>query len=433
MYATSVFWFRRDLRLYDNHGLYSALSQSRNVIPVFVFDTAILSDLTDNKDARVTFIHQAIGEIKRKLENLGGTIHVLYGDPVKVIPEFVIKHQASALFANEDYEPYATQRDEDVRKVVEPKGVSFALYKDQVVLGPTEVLKNDGKPYSVFTPYMKKWKEVLSDRAFASYASDGDLLESRLLQGKPFDMPSITQIGFKKSDLPIPGKEISDDFLKSYSELRNYPKYATSRLGVHLRFGTLSIRQLMKHAQTQSEVFMNELIWREFYMMILAHFPQVVTQAFKPKYDRITWRNDTEEFDRWCRGETGFPLVDAGMRQLNAIGFMHNRVRMMAASFLVKDLLIDWRWGEAYFAEKLLDYELASNNGGWQWAAGSGCDAAPYFRIFNPDTQWKKFDPQSEYVAQWVPEYNSTDYVKPVVDHKEARKRALAAYKSALQ
>lgn len=433
MFSTSVFWFRRDLRLYDNHGLWQALKQSSRVIPVFVFDTVILSDLTDKHDARVTFIYRALEAIKRKLEMLGGTLHVLYGDPVEVMPQFLATYNANALFANEDYEPYAIQRDESVYKRLLENGEAFFLYKDQVVSGPEEVLKKDGTPYSVYTPYMKKWKEALSENAFDSYASNGDLLKDRLAQEAPVNMPSIAELGFGESDLPMPGKEITDGFLNSYNDLRNFPKYATSRLGVHLRFGTLSIRQLMKHAWQHSDVFVNELIWREFYMMILYHFPHVVTKAFKPKYDRIEWRNDEQEFARWCRGETGFPLVDAGMRQLNAIGFMHNRVRMLAASFLVKDLLIDWRWGEAYFAEKLLDYELASNNGGWQWAAGSGCDAAPYFRIFNPDSQWKKFDPENDYVNQWVSEYHSVAYPQPMVDHKQARERALAVYKNALQ
>jgi len=433
MFTTSVFWLRRDLRLHDNHGLYQALKQSNCVIPVFVFDSVILSDLTDKEDARVTFIYRALEELKRKLEKLGGTLHVLSGDPVEVIPQFLIEHNADALYANEDYEPYAIERDECLHRSLEVEDKSFFLYTDQVVSGPGEVLKNDGNPYSVYTPYMKKWKETLPESAFDAYASDLGLLHKHLFQEAPVKMPAIAEVGFRESDLLMPGKEITDDFLNSYSDLRNFPKYATSRLGVHLRFGTLSIRQLMKHARQQSEVFMNELVWREFYMMILYHFPHVVTKAFKPKYDRIEWRNDEQEFARWCRGETGFPLVDAGMRQLNTIGFMHNRVRMLAASFLVKDLLIDWRWGEAYFAEKLLDYELASNNGGWQWAAGSGCDAAPYFRIFNPDSQWKKFDPENVYVNQWIPEYHSVAYPQPMVDHKQARERALAVYKKALQ
>ncbi|MFO7939399.1 MAG: deoxyribodipyrimidine photo-lyase [Bacteroidales bacterium] len=433
MFTTSVVWFRRDLRLHDNHAILQALEQSKQVIFLFVFDTAILSDLQDRDDARVTFIYDTLLLLKDQLEHLGATLFVLHGKPEEEIPAFMEAQKAQAIFANTDYEPYALQRDAKINKMLTAKGKSFLLYKDQVVLGPHEVLKDDGKPYTVYTPYMKKWKSGFQEALLNPYLSDGDLLIQRLKPAPKQSMPSLKQLGFIRSSLQVPEPVFDADFLLHYQETRNLPQHNTSRLGVHLRFGTRSIREVMKRALKYSETFMNELIWREFYMMILWHYPNVVTQSFKSKYDRINWRNEEQEFEKWCKGNTGFPMVDAGMRQLNSTGFMHNRVRMVVASFLVKDLLIDWRWGEAYFAQKLLDYELASNNGGWQWAAGSGCDAAPYFRIFNPESQQKKFDPEYTYIKRWVPELETDKYSQPMVNHKEARLRALSVYKKALQ
>ena len=433
MVDTSVVWFRRDLRLHDNHALFQALEQSEQVIPVFLFDTAILSDVQDPDDARVTFIYDTLLWLNQQLEQLGTTLYVLHGDPQLEIPTFVETHKAALLFANADYEPYALERDTTINQTLAAMGKSFLLYKDQVVLGPEEVLKDDGKPYTVYTPYMKKWKSRFQETLLSPYPSDGELLKKRLKPASKKALPLLEQLGFVRSRLQVPMPVLDAEFLQHYHQTRDLPQHDTSRLGVHLRFGTRSIREVMKKALEYSEAFMNELIWREFYMTILWHFPHVVTQSFKSKYDHINWRNQEQEFEQWCKGNTGFPMVDAGMRELNSSGFMHNRVRMVVASFLVKDLLIDWRWGEAYFAQKLLDYELASNNGGWQWAAGSGCDAAPYFRIFNPESQQKKFDPDYRYIKRWVPELGTNKYLQPMVNHKEARVRALSVYKKALQ
>lgn len=430
--SINIFWFRRDLRLRDNTGLSQALSSGMKVLPVFIFDTNILSKLTLKDDARVTFIHQQLLLLQQELQLQGGNLRVYCGKPLEVFKNLLTEYPIESVYYNRDYEPYALERDAAINDLLEQHAVDFRGFKDQVIFEKSEITKSDGKPYTVFTPYMKKWKERLNE-----YGIPPEVQPAEINAGwHPNDgvVPSLAEIGFKDNQkITLPGNQINPGIIKQYPQNRDFPALqGTSRLGVHLRFGTISIRELVHHALNFQETFLNELIWREFYMMILWHFPKVVTQSFKRAYDHIPWRNDALEFEKWCEGKTGYPLVDAGMRQLNATGFMHNRVRMVTASFLTKHLLIDWRWGEAYFAERLLDFELASNNGGWQWAAGSGCDAAPYFRVFNPILQAKKFDPQGTYIKKWVPEWNTSQYPEPMVDHAFARKRALETYKTTL-
>ncbi len=428
--AITIFWFRRDLRLHDNQGLFRAMNSGNPVLPVFIFDTEILGKL-ETGDARATFLHTETDKIKTTLEKNGSTLAIFHSKPIEAFNKILRSYRVEKVFANKDYEPYALERDNEIRKYLKQNGIEFRLFKDQVLFEENDVLKDDGKPYTVFTPYSRKWKKVLQDIEIKHYRSEQKL--DNLLPCKTMSMPKLEELGFTKSKIPLPPRKVDDDIIRDYSGKRDLPAVnGTSRLGIHLRFGTISIRELIKRALNLSDIFLNELIWREFYMAILWHFPHVVDQSFRKKYDYINWRNNEKEFEKWCRGETGYPFVDAGMRELNETGFMHNRVRMVTASFLTKHLLIDWRWGEAYFAEKLLDYELASNNGNWQWAAGTGCDAAPYFRIFNPESQQKKFDPEGKYVKKWVPEYGTLKYVQPIVEHKMARERALLVYKEAL-
>lgn len=430
-----MFWFRCDLRLEDNCGLHEALTGEQAVLPVFIFDQDILNQLEDPFDSRVTFIHRQVQSLHQKFKKSGSGLLVRYGRPEQVWQELILQYQPAAVFCNRDYEPYTRQRDVAVQTLLNENGVSFFTFKDQVILEPHEVVKEDGNPYTVFTPYAKKWKAVIgSNRKSLLKNFNTHSLFQNLKTGLVFDpIPGLEEMGFKQNNQVIPPGQVDHDRLLNYAAHRDFPYIqGTSRLGIHLRFGTLSIRELIRQTGTLSESFLNELIWREFYKQILYHFPRVEKQAFRPDYDRIVWRNNPAEFERWCQGKTGYPLVDAGMRELNATGFMHNRVRMVTASFLCKHLLIDWRWGEAYFASRLLDYDLSSNNGGWQWAAGSGTDAAPYFRIFNPTIQAKKFDPQEIYIRKWIPEYGKPDYHSPLVNHKEARDRCLRVYKQAL-
>jgi deoxyribodipyrimidine photo-lyase len=423
---TSVFWFRRDLRLTDNTGLYHALKESHNVIGVFIFDTVILRQLEDQHDKRVEFIHQSLQLLKLDLEKLGSSLIVLHGDPIRIFEKLSPK----AVYTNNDYEPYAIARDGQVAKILAGKGIEFKSFKDQVIFERGEVMKDDGKPYTIFTPYGKKWKSKLTAARIKSYSTDEYFDAFKRVE--PMRFPTLEDIGFKKTGATFPQGIISHAIIANYDKQRNFPGIAgTTQLGVHLRFGTVSIRKLVQVAVKKNQTWLNELIWREFYQTILWHFPHA-DKAFKRGFDRIEWRNDSKEFKAWCEGRTGYPIVDAGMRELNETGFMHNRVRMIAASFLVKHLLIDWRWGEAYFAEKLLDYDLAANNGNWQWAAGSGCDAAPYFRVFNPELQTEKFDPEKTYIRKWVPEFESKDYAKRIVEHRLARERALRAFSNAL-
>lgn len=426
-----LFWFRRDLRLKDNAGLYHALKLGNEVLPIFIFDKTILEKLPNKQDKRVDFIHQSITELNTQLQKNDASLSVFHSTPLEVFEQLTKQYEISAVYTNHDYEPYAIARDEAVKAFLQTKNIAFNTYKDQCVFEKDEVTKDDGKPYTIFTPYSKKWKAKLNTFYIRSYPTEKYFSSFFKQASQP--LPTLEQLGFEKTDLVIPTKTIKKDLIVKYKEQRDFPAIkGTSLLSVHLRFGTVSIRELARAAQALNETWLNELIWRDFYMMILHQFPNVTTGAFKPQYNRITWRNNEQEFKAWCEGNTGFPIVDAGMRELNITGFMHNRVRMIVASFLVKDLLIDWRWGEAYFAEKLLDFDLSANNGGWQWAAGSGCDAAPYFRIFNPTEQTKKFDPKLEYIKKWIPEFNTEKYPLPIVEHATARLRTLKVYKDGL-
>ena len=431
--TVNIFWFRRDLRLIDNAGLYHALKSENPVLPVFIFDKNILDKLADKTDKRVAFIHAALEEMQSFLIKMGSSLQIFYTTPLEVFEKLSEKYNIEKVFANNDYEPYAKERDDAVASLLKTKSASLNTFKDHVIFEKDEVIKDDGKPYTVFTPYSKKWKAVLNNFHLKSYPTE-KYFKNFYLQVAQTILP-LTAIGFTNTTQPFPSKELHEQLIIKYQEQRNFPAVAgTSKLGVHLRFGTVSIRQIAQQCIGLSETFLNELIWRDFYQMILWHFPHVGRgKAFKPAYDNIEWRRDAGEFEKWCNGQTGYPIVDAGMRELNATGFMHNRVRMIVASFLSKHLLLDWRLGEAYFAEKLLDFDLAANNGGWQWAAGSGCDSAPYFRIFNPYLQTKKFDPKLEYINKWVPELNEFYYPEPIVEHEFARKRCLEVYKKGLQ
>lgn len=429
---TALFWFRRDLRFDDNAGLFHALKSGLAVLPVFIFDTDILHQLEDKRDKRVDLIHQRLTELNSELQKHGSALLVKYGNPVEILPALCEQFKVNQLFLNEDYEPDAIARDNEINRIVASKNIAFHSFKDQVIFAKNEVLKPDGTPYSIFTAYSNKWKLLLSETTIPAYNSEA--LFDNFYKYNSFTMPSLAEIGFEATGVSWKAPSLSDDVLKNYSETRNFPavENGTSHLSVHLRFGTLSIRKMVQKALTTNEQFLNELIWREFFMMILYNFPKVVRHSFKPRYDEIKWRNNKAEFEKWCEGKTGYPLVDAGMRELNATGLMHNRVRMVVASFLIKHLLIDWRWGEAYFAQKLQDYDLAANNGNWQWTAGSGCDAAPYFRIFNPIEQLKKIDAQQQYVRRWVPEIDLPSYPTPIVEHSFARNRVLEEFKRAL-
>ncbi len=429
---TTIFWFRRDLRLDDNAGLYYALKSGNPVLCLFIFDPAILNELNNKGDTRVTFIYNTLTDLQKELEEHGSSLLILY-DEIETAWHKVLKdYDVAAVHTNHDYEPYAKTRDEQVKMLLGKQGIELKTYKDQVIFERDEVIKDDGKPYTVFTPYSRKWKQKLTDFYLSSYPTIKYI--KHLLQIKHLPIPTLKDLGFEQSEQEIPGK-IYRPVIDHYAEKRDYPAIqGTSHIGIHLRFGTVSIRKLATDANNAIEkTWLNELIWREFYMMILHHFPRTQNHAFRPEYDRIQWLNNEAAFEAWRKGQTGYPLVDAGMRELNETGFMHNRIRMLTASFLTKDLLIDWRWGERYFAEKLLDYEMASNVGGWQWAAGSGTDAAPYFRIFSPDAQTKRFDPDLNYIKKWVPEYaDFGKYPKPIIDHTFARDRCLKAFKAAL-
>lgn len=429
----SVCWFRRDLRLTDHAALYHALKSGRPVLPIFIFDKNILDKLEDKDDKRVAFIHQSITRMQQQLLTMGSTMQVFYTTPAVAFKQLADQYTIKAVFANHDYEPYAKQRDDMIANYLLSVGCSFTTYKDQVVFEKDEVIKDDGKPYSVFTPYSRRWKALLNSFYYKSYPVEKYCIA--FYKQKPLAIPALAEMGFTDTGNKFPAEELDEEMVKKYSQQRDYPAInGTSKLGVHLRFGTISIRQLVQKALPLNETYLNELIWRDFYHMILWHNPQVgLGKSFKPDYDFIEWRNNEKEFELWCAGKTGYPIVDAGMRELNETGYMHNRVRMIVASFLTKHLLIDWRWGEAYFARKLLDFDLAANNGGWQWASGSGCDAAPYFRVFNPYLQTQKFDANLKYIQKWVPELNEFSYPKPIIEHELARKRCLETYAKALK
>ena len=432
MKPITICWLRRDLRLEDNAALYHALKSDYPVLILFIFDENILQKLANKTDARVTFIHQQLTKIHAALQEKGSSLLIKYGKPEEIWPAILKEYEVKAVYANHDYEPYARKRDDGLAEFLSSEGINFHTFKDQVIFEKNELIKADGKPYTVFTPYYRLWLKTLTDFHVQSYPTEKYF--KNLLQLEALPLPTLKDMGFEEAQQKFPATNF-EVRLKKYDQQRDYPAVdATTRLGLHLRFGTVSIRNVMKEAQKQgADKWLSELVWREFYMMILWHFPHSAKQAFKPVYDNIIWRNNEQEFKAWCEGKTGYPIVDAGMRQLNETGFMHNRVRMVVASFLCKHLLIDWRWGEAYFAEKLLDYDLSSNVGGWQWACGSGNDAAPYFRVFNPELQLKKFDPKMEYVYKWAPEYKLPILPMPIVDHAFARDRVLKVYKKALQ
>ena len=431
--SITICWIRRDLRLHDHAALYYALKNHERVLVLFIFDRAILSKLDDPLDRRVAFIYDAVLHLRAKLGALGSSIKVVCGVPEQIFSELLTEYSISYVYANHDYEPYGMERDKAVAALLQEQGISFVTCKDHVVFEKEEVVKGDGSAYTVFTPYSIKWKSAFKASAVKPFAVEQ--FYHHLLKTDQLPVPELKEIGFEETQFPFPSTAIDPELIKAYTTTRDFPGIqGTSRLGVHLRFGTISIREVVSIAIDNNRTFLNELIWREFYQQILWHFPHVGRgHAFKKVYDNIQWKNDESEFEAWCEGRTGYPLVDAGMRELNATGFMHNRVRMVVASFLCKHLLIDWRWGEAYFAGKLLDYELASNNGGWQWASGSGCDAAPYFRIFNPTLQAKKFDPELRYISRWMPDLNSPTYPLPIVEHSFARERCIAAYSKAVR
>ncbi|TDS17417.1 cryptochrome/photolyase family protein [Sphingobacterium paludis] len=424
----AIFWFRRDLRITDNTGLSMALRGDHPVLPIFIFDPAILDKLQNKEDKRVDYIHQVLLHMQKELQKLKSDIRVYHGEPISIFKQLLNEYEVKEVYCNHDYEPYAIQRDTAISKLLETQDVPLKTSKDQVIFEADEIKKNDGTPYTVYTPYSRKWKERLEEKDYRAKAMHYD----NLLRVKNRKLPSLADLGFKKTSFTWKRPQLDAKVIDNYGEHRDYPgEDHTTRLGLALRFGTISVRQCVRFAVKHNATWLGELIWREFFMQILYHFPNVVNKCFKAPYEHIAWRNNEEEFTRWCEGRTGYPLVDAGMHELNETGFMHNRVRMVVASFLTKHLLIDWRWGEAYFAEKLLDYELSSNNGNWQWAAGCGCDAAPYFRIFNPMEQTKKFDKDLVYIKRWNPDFEALDN-EPIVEHKFARERALKAYKKAL-
>jgi deoxyribodipyrimidine photo-lyase len=432
--TVNIMWFRRDLRLRDNAALYHALKSNHPIVPIFIFDRNILDQLDNKADRRVAFIHAALQEMQDQLLPMNSSLQVYYDFPENIYQSLLKEYSIEKVFVNHDYEPYALKRENKIAALLQAHGTSLHTFKDQVIFEKEEVLKDDGKPYTVFTPYANKWRSRLKPFHVKVYPTEKYF--SNFYKQQPVSILSLKSMGFEKVDQPFPSRQLADDVISHYAERRNFPalENGTSKMGVHLRFGTVSIRELAGRALQLNNTYLNELIWRDFYHMILWHFQKVGKgQSFKAAYDLIEWRNNENEFQKWCDGMTGYPIVDAGMRELNATGYMHNRVRMITASFLVKHLLIDWHWGEAYFAEKLMDFDLAANNGGWQWASGSGCDSAPYFRVFNPTLQTEKFDKDLKYIKKWVPEFQEFSYPKPMVVHEVARKRVLEVYAKALK
>ena len=422
----NIFWFRRDLRLNDNTALNIALKSGKKTQVIFIFDSKITNELEPN-DPRITFIYRQLNKINKKLNSFGSSLKIYRGDPIIIWQQIIKKSKIDAVYINHDYEPYAIKRDYTLKKILTNENIPFLSFKDQVIFEKNEIIKKDGNPYTVFTPYKNKWIEKFNLTPIIT----NSLTNTNQFQKSNHDFPSLKDLKFVESNIKVPDFNLST--IPDYEATRNIPHLdKTSKIGPHLRFGTISIRSIASEAKIKSETYLSELIWREFFMQILWHFPKVVTNNFKAKYNSIVWRNNEIDFKKWCNGETGFPIVDAGMRELNKSGFMHNRVRMITASFLCKHLLIDWRWGESYFAKKLLDYELSSNNGNWQWSAGTGCDASPYFRIFNPYEQTKKFDKNLTYINRWVHDLNEFSYPQPMIDHKFARERALTTYKKGI-
>jgi deoxyribodipyrimidine photo-lyase len=426
----SIFWFRRDLRLEDNVGLYHALASEFPVLSIFIFDETILNNLEDKKDRRVDYIHQALLSIDSGLKTLDARLNTFYGNPSDVFKILSKNYAIQGVFCNRDYEPQSIKRDKKIYQFFNEQNIPFKAFKDHVFFDKNDVLKNDATPYTVYTPYSKKWKELLTKVDYKSY----DLDCNNFFRQDFTETLSLSEIGFEKTDILFETPKLEAKIIDEYDKFRDYPAmHRTTELGIALRFGTISVRKCVAFALNHNQTWLNELIWRDFFMQILYHFPKVATQSFKSKYDNIKWRNNEQEFEKWCDGKTGFPIVDAGMRQLNQTGYMHNRVRMIIASFLCKHLLIDWRWGEAYFAQKLNDYDLSANNGNWQWASGSGCDSAPYFRVFNPTLQTKKFDKDLAYIKKWLPDFETATYPQPIVEHSFARERALKTYSDGLK
>ena len=426
----NIFWFRRDLRLDDNVGFFHALNSNENVLPIFIFDEDILSQLP-NDDHRVTFIHQLLSKMQNSLKEINKSLAIFHGKPIDVFKKLISENKINTVYTNHDYEPYARKRDKELNQLFISQNIEFKTSKDQVIFEKSEVTKDDGLPYVVFTPYSRKWKENFSKIKLLDYNSEKFFGN---LASHSYPFLSLKEIGFSASKTQLSPYDSSEKLIDKYEETRNFPATpGTSMIGAYLRFGAISIRKMIKEAKkSENETFLKELIWREFFMQILWHFPHTINKSFKEKYDHIVWDNNEDLFHKWCKGKTGYPFVDAGMRELNATGHMHNRVRMIVASFLCKHLLIDWRWGETYFAQKLFDYEQSSNVGNWQWAAGSGVDAAPYFRIFNPTEQIKKFDKDLKYIKKWIPELETKMYPDPIVEHKFARERCLKVYKDAV-
>lgn len=432
MKEVSIFWFRRDLRLEDNAGLWKALKSGYPVVPIFIFDKNILDKLQDKTDARVTFLHNRLTEIQGQLKQLGTTLQVAHSTPLETMKELAKSYDVKQVFLNRDYEPYARERDQEVFNFWKDNGVEVIGAKDHVIFEKNEVVKADGTPYLVFSPYGKAWRKKLTEYHSKAYPTQAYF--ENFYKQEECSIPTLQEMGFEPTSIALPRSVIDESVIKTYDATRNFPanEKGTTRLGMHLRFGSISVRHLLRKGLAGNDTFVNELIWRDFFQMALYYFPNSREKAIKPKYDLIPWETNMDHYQAWCEGRTGYPIVDAGMRELNATGYMHNRVRMIVASFLTKHLLIDWRLGERYFAEKLLDFDLASNIGGWQWASGSGLDAAPYFRVFNPTSQLEKFDKQLIYVKRWVPEYGTSSYPEPIVDHKWARERCLDRFKTAL-
>ena len=425
-----IFWFRRDLRLDDNHALFKALKSGYDVLPIFIFDSNITNKLNQN-DHRLNYINNVLDGLNKRLSENKKKIYIYKGNPIEIISKLIIKLKIKEIYLNKDYEPYARDRDDKIEKLCVANNVSYNSFKDHVIFEEDQIVKKDGTPYVVYTPYSRKWIEKFQSNQLDSYPSELNL-------GGFVDSDKIREVNylmdFEKNIISPKTYNLNKDVIDKYEETRNFPALdSTSRIGVNLRFGTVSTRKIVKTSSERSNnTFLKELIWREFFIQILWHFPHTTEKSFKDKYERIEWRNDMDDFKLWCDGKTGYPIVDAGMNQLNKTGFMHNRLRMVVGSFLCKHLLIDWRLGEKYFADKLFDYEQASNVGNWQWVAGCGVDAAPYFRIFNPEEQQKKFDKELQFIKKWIPNYDKDNYINKIVDHKFARERCLNTYKKAL-
>jgi deoxyribodipyrimidine photo-lyase len=426
----TLFWFRRDLRIEDNTALFHALNSKKNVLPIFIFDTEIIDEL-DKDDSRITFIYSLLNNINENIKKFNSSILIEKGNPIKVFSKLIKKYTVESVYTNRDYEPYASIRDQKIKELLENNNVEFNTFKDHVIFETNEIVKQDTTAYKVYTPYSKKWLAMLQDSQLEACESE-KLLDKLVKHNLTF--PSLSDIGFKESTIKVLPFDTTQSLIENYNATRNFPALnKTSKLSPHLRFGSISIRKCVKEAlKSEEPTFVKELIWREFFIQILWHFPKSAQFNFKPKYDTIKWRNNDAEYEAWCNGKTGYPIVDAGMNELNQTGYMHNRVRMITASFLCKHLLIDWKWGEAYFAKKLLDFDLAQNVGNWQWSSGTGCDSAPYFRIFNPYEQIKKFDKDLEYIQKWVPDFQELTYPQPIVEHKFARVRCLETYKIGL-